>query len=302
MKTAAKPAPSVRRRFPGHFADRTMRLSRSRNRSFNLLQITLIQKWLLGAVVLLAGCGTTKNHVATEQMLISDAVDRAIAKIDFKPLAGQSVYFDTKYITDYKSIGFVNSNYVISGLRQQLLAAGCRLQDKEEDAEYIVEARMGTLGNDEHEIVYGLPANNALASAASVVPNAPPMPAIPEISIARKNDQMGAAKIAAFAYHRATRLPVWQSGLSIARSTSKDIWLLGAGPFERGTIYEDVQFAGSRLRLPFLSRQRTTRTGPVAAYAAETIFHRPGDPLEPDLNELIDDQSKVQQASGDEAK
>ena len=256
-----------------------MRLSRSRIRSYARLR-----EWLLGAVVLLAGCGTTKNHVATEQMLISDAVDRAIAKIDFKPLAGQSVYFDTKYITDYKAIGFVNSNYVISGLRQQLLAAGCRLQDKEEDAEYIVEAR------------------SWVASAASVVPNAPPMPAIPEISFARKNDQMGAAKIAAFAYHRKSRLPVWQSGLSIARSTSKDIWLLGAGPFERGTIYEDVQFAGSRLRLPFLSRQRTTRTGPVAAYAAETIFHRPGDPLEPDLNDLIDDQSKVQQASGDKSQ
>ena len=49
------------------------------------------------------------------------------------------------------------------------MAAGCRLQDSAEDAEYIVEARIGTLGNDEHEIVYGVPANSALATAASAI-------------------------------------------------------------------------------------------------------------------------------------
>lgn len=255
---------------------------------------------LLGLVVLLTGCGTTKRHTATEQLLISDAVDRSIARINFAPLAGQSVYFDTEFIKNYEGIGFVNSNYVISALRQQMLAAGCRLQEKAEDAEYIVEARMGTLGNDEHEIVYGIPANNALAAAAAVVPNAPPMPAMPEISVARRNEQMGAAKIAAFAYHRDTRMPVWQSGLSIARATSKDTWLLGAGPFERGTIYEDVQFAGSRVRLPFLSRQKNTMNGPLAAYASETLFYQPGDPLQVDLEDLVDENSDVQQAAGEQ--
>jgi hypothetical protein len=254
---------------------------------------------LLCLAALLTGCGTTKKHTATEQLLISDAVDRSIARINFAPLAGQTVYFDTQFIKNYEGMGFVNSNYVVSALRQQMLSAGCRLQETAEDAEYIVEARMGTLGNDEHEIVYGVPANNALAAAAAVVPNAPPMPTMPEISVARRNERLGAAKIAAFAYHRETRLPVWQSGLSIARSTSKDTWLLGAGPFERGTIYEDVQFAGARVRIPFFSRRKTTMNGPLAAYASETVYYQPGDPLQADLEDLVDEESEVQQAAGE---
>ena len=46
-----------------------------------------------GAVALLAGCGTTKwsdsPRTATEQLLISDAVDRAISEIDFSALANK---------------------------------------------------------------------------------------------------------------------------------------------------------------------------------------------------------------------
>ena len=118
-----------------------------------------------------------------------------LASIDFRPLAGEKVFFDTKYLTNYKGIGFVNAEYVISSLRQQMFAAGCLLQEKLEDAEYVVEARVGTLGNDEHEIVYGMPANNGLATAAVVVPNAPPLPSLPEISVARRHNQRAAAKI-----------------------------------------------------------------------------------------------------------
>ena len=73
--------------------------------------------WLLGATV---GCGTTNSRSATEQMLMSDAVDRVISDINFAPLAGQTIYLDTTYIAAVKGIGFVNAPYVISSLRQQL--------------------------------------------------------------------------------------------------------------------------------------------------------------------------------------
>jgi hypothetical protein len=79
------------------------------------------------------------------------------------------------------------------------------------------------------------------------MPNAPPIPPIPEVSLARKAEQQGAAKIAVFIYHRETRQPVWQSGIAQARSTSKDRWILGAGPFQSGTIYEKAQFAGNEV-------------------------------------------------------
>ena len=164
--------------------------------------------------VLLAGCGTTKSQRATEQLLMSDAVDRSVASIDFRPLVGKRVYLDTTYLKNIKSNDFVNADYVTSSLRQQMLSSGCLLETSADQAEYVAEVRLGALGTDRHDVVYGIPASNGLSSAAMLVPNAPMIPAIPEIAVAKRNDETGAAKIAVFAYHRETRQPVWQSGIA----------------------------------------------------------------------------------------
>jgi hypothetical protein len=234
----------------------------------------LIACIVLSAAVCAAGCGTVKQNEATQQLLASTAIDRSVAAINFRPLAGQKVFFDTKYLTNYKGIGFVNAEYVISSLRQQLFAAGCLVQDKLEDAEYVVEARVGTLGNDEHEIVYGMPANNALNTASVVVPNAPPLPAIPELSVARKHHQRAAAKVAAFAYHRETHEAVWQSGLMVSSANERDTWIMGAGPFESGALHERTEFAGARL-FPWGRQRVVPKTGPIAEYSQEMLFNRP---------------------------
>ena len=225
----------------------------------------------------LSGCGTTQNNLATQQLLESDAIDAAISRIDFSPLSGEMVYFDSSYLADYKGIGFVNSKYVISGLRQQILGAGCLLQDSKDEAKYVIEGRIGTLGSDQHDVVYGLPKNNALTTVASAVPNTPALPAIPELAIAKKASSQGAAKLALFAYDQESRKPVWQSGLSIARSTARDTWILGAGPFQRGTIHRDrVRFAGGQLRLRFWKRHDGPYRGPeFAAYEASGVFLDP---------------------------
>lgn len=210
--------------------------------------IAIVQLLVVGVLfALTSGCGSTKSSTATEQLLTSDAVDMAVAQIDFRPLSGQLVYFETKYLQNFKGIGFTNAEYITSSLRQQMIGAGCLLQDSAESAEFIVEARIGALGSDSHDIVYGLPASNALSTAATIVSGAPAIPTIPEISFARKADQSAAAKLGVFAYHRESKQRVWQSGLSVAKSTAKDLWFLGAGPFQSGTVYDGVQFAGSEL-------------------------------------------------------
>ena len=91
------------------------------------------------------GCGTTRDKLATEQLLLSDAVDRAVAHIDFSPLRGEKVYLDTQYIKQLKvnPNSFVNPDYIISSLRQQMVQAGCLLQDSRDEADYIAEARVG---------------------------------------------------------------------------------------------------------------------------------------------------------------
>lgn len=190
--------------------------------------------------------------------MASDAIDRTVSQIDFAVLADRDVYFDTKYINMVKEVGFVNAPYVISSLRQQMSAAGCRLRDTPDQADYIVEARVGALGTDLHDVTYGLPASNALNAAASVLSSLPAVPTIPEISIANRNDQSAAAKLAVFAYHRESRKPVWQSGIATARSSARDTWVLGAGPIQRGSIYDGTQFAGNRIRVPFVQASEDT--------------------------------------------
>jgi hypothetical protein len=220
-----------------------------------------------------SGCGTTKSRLATEQLLMSDAVDDAIGAIDFRSLSGERVYFDTRYLVNVKGVGFVNAEYIISSLRQQMIAADVRLQEKLENAEYVVEARVGTLGTDGNEIVYGVPANRGLSEAASMLPNAPPLPALPELSLARKESQIGAVKVAAYAYDRKSGEPIWQSGIARAKTTSQDVWLFGAGPFQQGSIHARTTFAGSDIRLPGRKpKEHQLLTGPPVPFGEEFHF------------------------------
>ncbi len=197
---------------------------------------------LVATLIPLAGCGTTRTsntvRTATEQMLISDAVDRTVDAIDFAPLARKSVFFD-----DSKLIDVVDRGYLISSLRQHMLASGCVLKEKKEEAEFIVEPRAGAIGTDNHDLLFGVPAIQVpQVGVATAIPAA-----IPEIPFAKRRDQRGVAKVAVFAYRRDTGAPVWQSGIVVNNSTANDIWLLGAGPFQRGTIYDRPQFAGKHL-------------------------------------------------------
>lgn len=258
----------------------------------------------LGLVLLsffaLTGCGSTKSRTATEQLLMSDAVDRAIAQIDFSDLAGQKVFFDTKFLVNtkdpmflgnQKGLGFVNAEYIMSSLRQQMVAADLRLQDKIEEADFVVEARLGAVGVDNNEVVYGIPASAPISTAASTMLNGYPIPSIPEISVARKNIQLGAAKVGVFAYDRRTRQPVWQAGISQAMSDARDSWVLGVGPFQRGTIYKGgTRFAGGSFDVPGLSKlppidgsddvpiEANVPQGehdPLTAYSEEQHFRKP---------------------------
>ncbi|MCA9137371.1 MAG: hypothetical protein KDB00_11450 [Planctomycetales bacterium] len=234
---------------------------------------------MLGLIATMAviGCGTTKEHQATEQLVVSDAVDKSIQDLDFRPLSGRKVYLDASYLRSVKGPGFVNAEYVISGLRQQILGAGCLMQDAANEAEIIIEARIGALGSDDHQVTYGIPANNAFNSAASAIPNAPALPMLPEISIARREAREAAAKIAAFAYDRETRKPIWQSGVRHAVATAKDTWVMGIGPFQGGTIREKTKLVGSPIHFGHRSRKSSPAGNferPAVDYTAETRFNQ----------------------------
>ena len=197
-------------------------------------------------VLCLAGCGRVVAQKATEQLIAGDAVDRSVAQIDFRILTGKKVYLDTQYVNNkVPGVGFVTSEYIVSSIRQKMMCDGCLLEEKVEQADFVVEMRVGALGADGHEIVFGMPPNNYAGLAASVTPAssaaAALIPSMPELSFAKKDDQMAAAKVALFAYNRRTREPIWQSGISESRSIAADRWYFGAGPFHNGSIYSKKQ-------------------------------------------------------------
>ena len=216
------------------------------------------------------GCGTTRStdttRTATEQLLISDAIDRAVGSMNFRTLTGQTVFLDDTKLTDT-----VDKNYYISTLRQQLLANGCDLRDKRDDADFIVEARAGAIGTDRNDLLFGIPSMNV-----PQIPLVQPVPAaIPEIPIAKRKDQRGIAKIAVFAYHRATGTPVWQSGIICQESSSNDVWIFGAGPFQHGTIYENTEFAGETIKNDPKGGLPAAQRATAVAISKESLFTSP---------------------------
>lgn len=197
------------------------------------------------APALLVGCGTTRTtntqRTATEQLLISDAIDRAVQEVDFSKLSGQSVYFDEQHLKNV-----VDDGYLISSLRQHLLASGCILKDIRSQANYVVEPRAGAVGTDSDELLFGIPATNVpQVTLLSGLPSA-----IPEVPVIKRRHQRGVAKIAVFAYRRETGEPVWQSGIATNESTANDVWFFGAGPFKKGTIHHGTTYADQKHYLP----------------------------------------------------
>jgi hypothetical protein len=215
-------------------------------------------------MVAVAGCGTTRwsdtARTATEQLIISTAIDRAIDNIDFRPLAGKYVYLDQQYLE------CVDKSYVVSTLRQHMLAEGCVLTADAASADYVVEARSGAVGTEHHDVLVGIPAISVPSAGVTGMPSA-----IPEIPFAKTTAQKGIAKIACFAYNRETGQAVWQSGTFPVIATAKDSWFLGTGPFQRGTIYDGTHFAGSRFLVMRKAKTAPLRT-PEVPLTAQAVF------------------------------
>jgi hypothetical protein len=201
-----------------------------------------------GTLLLLAltGCGTTRSsdtaRTATEQLLISHAIDEAISEVDCASLRDKKVFLDSQYLD-----GTVDKGYLISSLRQHLLAAGCLVQEERAKATYVVEARAGAVGTDRHALLVGVPA----MTLPTVLPGQPS--SIPEIPFIKKSDAHGIAKIAVFAYNRVTGERVWQSGMLEAQSDAKDSWIVGLGPFRGGSLKGRTELAGEQLAFPLIS-------------------------------------------------
>jgi hypothetical protein len=175
----------------------------------------------------LLGCTTPRTsntaRTAVEQLLISNAVDQSLDKVDFRPFTRQKVYLSDTYIDS------VDKPYVVGSVRHRLLTAGARLVDTPDEAQIIVEVRSGGVGTDTSNTFIGTPEFSL-----------PGMLTVPEMKIAERSRQTGLAKIGLVAYDAKTREVLGSGGTALAQSTDSNWFVGGVGPYRRGTVKEEV--------------------------------------------------------------
>ena len=198
-----------------------------------------------GLASLSIGCGSTKlthtTRTATEQLLLTNAWDSAISQVDFSPLCGVPVFLDTTQVNNG-----LDQGWIISSIRQAMLAQGVLLRPKIEQAQWVCEARVGAYGTDSYDWMIGVPQLTIPATLPGV-----PAGTIPELPLVKNNDQKACAKLALFAYDRSSGQLVWNSGTAIAGSDSKNLYIGSIGPIQSGTIHRNRQING--LDIPSIS-------------------------------------------------
>jgi hypothetical protein len=194
------------------------------------------------ALGLAAGCGSVKTsstpRTGTEQLLLTNAWDTALAKVDFRPLAGVPVFLDTS------NLKAVDEGWAIASIRRAMLTQGVLLREKKEQAQWIVEASIGAFGTDSYDLMVGVPQVWVPPTVTGV-----PTGTVPEMPLMKKSNQQGVAKLMLFAYDRGSGHLVWSSGTMLATANAKDVFVAGVGPIQSGTIRGGTDFIGVRIPL-----------------------------------------------------
>ncbi len=186
-------------------------------------------QWLLvGGCIPFLGCASMKEsdtaRTGLEQLLISNAVDQSLAKVDFRPVSGAKVFLKTDLLD------CVDKNYVTLSMRSKLLANHCTLVDKADDAEIVMEVASGGVGTDRTEMVVGTP-EIPLGLMGSV----------PKVNFYERKKAMGTAKLAIIATDAKSKQPVINSGFALARSDHQHWSVMGSGPVLSGSVANQLK-------------------------------------------------------------
>ncbi len=221
----------------------------------------------LALLLTICGCGTTKvsgtARTATEQLLLTNAWDDALRQVDFRPLAGVPVYLDAQYLE-----GSLDKGWLVSSVRQALLAQGVLLRAKPEQAQWIVEARVGVYGTNNYDWLFGVQQTTIPATITGM-----PSGTIPEIPLAKKSNQQGVVKLALYAYDRASGQVTWNSGTMLSSSDAKDVYIGGIGPIQSGSIRSGTEFIG--VRLPTIEDVYADEEKPLLPPRSDVPFNAP---------------------------
>lgn len=179
------------------------------------------------SLTLMLGCTTARQtntaRTAREQLLISNAVDQALAKIDFAAFQGSKVFLDDKYLE------CSDKGYVIGSIRHRLMINGATIAAKAEEADVAMELRSGGVGTDNADSYIGIP---------SIV--LPGMLTLPEVKLITRGQQTALAKIGLVAYDTKSQQLLGAGGVSSSQADDTNLYVFGIGPFQSGTAREEL--------------------------------------------------------------
>jgi hypothetical protein len=184
-----------------------------------------IRKWCLlpAAALGLAGCVsdrlTEPGQSATEQLLISTAVDQAVEQLNPNLRAGTKVFVDPQYYDNAPGDAALYTKYAIASIRDRLLRLGIRLVDDRKVADVVAEVRTGAQSIDHHEFLIGIP------SIPVPIPTTSEVAKTPKLALYDDDKQTGVAKIAVTAVGRDGSL-AGSSGPAFGESHERDVTLL----------------------------------------------------------------------------
>lgn len=215
--------------------------------------LRLLGLLLLVGVVNAVGCTSTNSsntaRTATEQMLISNAVDQSLSKVDFQAFGGRKVFVEEKYLD------CADKSYVASSVRHRVLMQGGQLSAKPEEAEVILEVRSGAVGTNSSNSFLGIPQIQI-----------PGMFSTPEIKLINRVNQSGTAKIGLVAYDAKSHQVLGDGGVSLAKSADNNWYVFGIGPWQNGSVKKEIERGQPRH-----ASQPWIEVPPLVAFAAPSL-------------------------------
>jgi len=180
--------------------------------------------------LLITGCTTTSTsntaRTAKEQLLLSNAVDQSLDKVDFTPLHGQTVFVEEKYLD------CVDKTYVLGSVRHRVLKAGGIIAPAADAADVVMELRSGGVGTDTSDAYVGIPEITL-----------PGMLTLPEVRLTQRKSQYGYSKLGMVLYDAKSKSVLGNGGVSMAQADDSNWYAFGVNVWQEGSLQKDVETA-----------------------------------------------------------
>lgn len=186
---------------------------------------SIVRLLTLNAAVVLAACTTVQvtepPETATEQLLITTAIDNAVSKMNVAIPAGTRIFVDTSYFDGLgRDQKVLFPKYAMSAVREKLLQGGALLAENRQSADMIVELRTGGQSVDHNSLFVGIP-----SISVPIPPSLYPV-TTPELALFKRDRQTGVAKLAIVAYRQDNGAYAASSGSSFGSSNHTETTIL----------------------------------------------------------------------------